>query len=83
MDNDHSDGNMDADDLNDFADQNPNVSTANIGPYARYLSNVPNWADMSQDDFNKAFAALPLPLAGPPPTGCSVHEAIQARISIF
>jgi hypothetical protein len=38
---------------------------------------------MSQDDFDKAFAALPLPLASPSPPGCSIHEAMQAGILIF
>jgi hypothetical protein len=30
---------------------------------------MPDWTDMSQDAFNKAFSALPLPLEGPPPPG--------------
>jgi hypothetical protein len=38
---------------------------------------------MSQDAFNKAFSALPLPLEGPPPAGCSIYEAMQASILIF
>ena len=63
---------MDPDDLRDFEDQDPHVppsSTANVGPYARFLANMPDWTDMSQDAFNKAFSALPLPLEGHPPPG--------------
>jgi hypothetical protein len=41
---------------------------------------MPDWTDMSQDALNKAFSALPLPLKGPPPPGCSIYEAIQASI---
>ena len=77
---------MDADDLRDFKDQYPYVppsSTANVWPYARFLSNMPDWIDMYQDAFNKAFSALPLSLEGPPPHGCSIHATIQASISIF
>ena len=72
---------MDTDDLRDFEDQNPHVppsSTANVGPYARFLANMPDWTDMSQDAFNKAFSALPLLLEGRPPPGCSIYEAIEA-----
>ncbi len=75
-DNDHSDQEMDADDLCYFEDRFPDVlprSTINFGPYARFLANMPDWNNMSQDDFNKACAALPLPLAGPSPPCCSSH----------
>ena len=60
---------MDPDDLRDFEDQDPHVppsSTANVGPYARFLANMPDWTDMSQDAFKKAFSALQLPSEGPP-----------------
>jgi hypothetical protein len=63
---------MDPDDLHDFEDQDPHLppsSTANVGPYSRFFANMPDWTDMSQDAFNKAFSALPLPLEGPPPPG--------------
>jgi hypothetical protein len=59
---------MDTDDLRDFEDQYPYVPsslTANVGPYARFLANMPNWTDLSQEAFYKAFSALPLPLEGP------------------
>ena len=71
---------MDADYLRDFDDQYPQVptrSTANVGPYARFLANMPDWTDMSQDTFNKACSALPIPMEGPPPPGCSIHEAYR------
>ncbi len=77
---------MDIDDLRDFEDQDPHVppsSTANIGPCARLLANMPDWTDISQDAFKKAFSALPLPLEGPPPPGCSIYEAIEASNLIF
>ena len=75
---------MDADDLRDFEDQCPQApprSTANVGPYARFLANMPDWTDMSQETFNKAFLALPIPMEGPPPPGRSIHEAIQVSFS--
>ncbi len=46
---------MDFDDLRDFEDQDPQVppsSTTNVGPYARFLTNMPDWTDMSQVAFN-------------------------------
>jgi len=38
-----------------------------VGPYAQFLANMPDWTDtdMSQDAFNKAFSALPLPFHHP------------------
>ena len=75
---------MDADDLRNFEDQFHQVpprSTANVGPYARFLANMPDWTDMSQETFNKAFLALPIPMEGPPPPGRSIHEAIQVSFS--
>ena len=75
---------MDADDLRDFEDQRPQVpprSTANVGPYTLFLANMPDWTDMSQGTFNKAFSALPIPMEGQLPPCCSIHEAIQVSFS--
>ena len=33
---------------------------------------------MTQEEFDKAFEALPLPTPGPPPPGISYHAAIEA-----
>ena len=40
--------------------------------------NLPDYNDMTQEEFNKAFEALPLPLQGPPPPGIPFHAAIEA-----
>ncbi len=78
-DDDSSDREMDADDMRDYMDQDPNVpptSTANLGPYARFLADMPDWNDMSQANYAKAFEALPRPLPGPSPPDLKIHEAI-------
>ena len=59
---------MDADDQRDFLDQDPHVpptSSANLGPYARFLADMPDWTKMSEDYYIKALEKLPLPMAGP------------------
>jgi hypothetical protein len=73
---------MDADDMRDYLDQDLDVlpiSTANLGPYVRFLADLPNWSDLSRSDFTKAFEALPRPLPSSAPPGLSVYETIQAR----
>ena len=53
---------MDADDQRDFLDQDPHVpptSSANLGPYARFLADMPDWTEMSEDDYIKALKKLP------------------------
>ena len=72
---------MDADERRDFEDQDPHIpptTTADLGPYARFLQNLPDYNDMTQAEFNKAFEALPLPSPGPPPPGIPHHAAIEA-----
>jgi hypothetical protein len=42
---------MDADDQRDFLDQDPHIpltSSANLGPYARFLADMPDWTEMSE-----------------------------------
>jgi hypothetical protein len=73
---------MDNDEMRDYLDQDPYfppTSTANLGPYARFLADLPDWSDLSQNDYSKAFKALPRPLPNFAPPGLSIHEAIQAR----
>ncbi len=44
--------------MRDYLDQDPDVpptSTANLGPYARFLADLPDWSDLSQSDYTKAF----------------------------
>ena len=72
---------MDTDELRDFEDQDPHIPpppAADLGPYARFLQNMPDYNDMTQEEFDKAFEALPLPAPGPPPPGISYHAAIEA-----
>jgi hypothetical protein len=71
---------MDAHDMRNYLDQDLDVrttSTANLGPYARFLADLPDWCDLSQRDYTKAFEALPRPLPSSAPPGLSIHEAIQ------
>ncbi len=56
-----SDIEMDDDDMHVYLDQDldvPQTSTANLGPYARFLADLPDWGDLSQNDYTKAFEAL-------------------------
>ena len=72
---------MDADELRDCEDQDPHIpppSAADLGPYARFLQNLPDYNNMTQEEFDKAFEALPLPAPWPPPPGISYHAAIEA-----
>jgi hypothetical protein len=77
-----SDGEMDFQDLRDYEDQDPHVpptTTANLGPYACFLENMPDFINLTQEEYNTAFqAAFNRPIFGPPPPGISIHEAIQA-----
>jgi hypothetical protein len=75
---------MDADDLCDYQDQLPSIhstSPADLGPYARFLQSMPDYFDMTQEEFTRAFDTLPHPSSGPPPPGISIHEAIQASFT--
>jgi hypothetical protein len=66
----------------DYEDQDPHIpqtSTANLGPYARFLQTMPDYNDMTQEEFDRAFGSLPLPTAGPSPPGILIHAAIEAN----
>ena len=78
------DRDMDADDLRDYEDQLPSIqptSPADLGPYARFLQSMPDYLDMTQEQFTRAVDTLPQPSSGPPPPGISIHAAIQAKYS--
>jgi hypothetical protein len=58
-----SDIEMDADDMCYYLDQDldvPPTSSANLGPYACFFADLPDWSDLSKSDYTKAFEALPL-----------------------
>ena len=72
---------MDFVDSRDFADQDipePATSSANMAPYARFLQSMPDYFNMTQDEYTKAIQALPRPVHTPPPREMSMNEAIQA-----
>ena len=48
---------MDADDLRAYQDQLPAIqptSPADLGPYARFLQSMPDYLDMTQEEFTRA-----------------------------
>ena len=76
----NGDREMDSDEMRDYEDQDPHIpptSTTNLGPYARFLQNLHEYNDMTQEEINKALEALPIPRPGPSPPGISFHEAIE------
>jgi hypothetical protein len=69
---------MDADDLRDYLEQEivpPQLPSA--GPYASYFARMPDWINMTQDEYNKSWEALPLPAVGPVPPGISLERALK------
>jgi hypothetical protein len=71
---------MDTDEMRDYEDQDPHITptfTANLGPYARFLQNLPDYNDMTQEEFDKPFEALLLPTPRPSPPALSIHAAIE------
>jgi hypothetical protein len=77
---------MDTDDLRDYEDQLPSIqptSPADLGPYTRFLQSMPDYLDMTQEQFTRAVDTLPQPSSGPPPPGISIHAAIQASYSPY
>jgi hypothetical protein len=76
-----SDREMDSHELRDFEDHDsyvPQTSTANLGSFARFLHGLPDDINMTEEEYTKAFEALPLPMTRPPPQGISIQEGIQA-----
>jgi hypothetical protein len=77
----NGDREMDADEMRDYEDQVPHIShtsTANLGPYVRFLQTMPDYNDMTQEEFDQALQSLPLPAAGPSAPGILIHAAIEA-----
>ena len=71
---------MDFDDHRDYLDQDPldgELPTAESGPIAQFLSDVPDWLNMSPEDLNKALETLPIPFEGQPLPRISIHEDIE------
>ena len=77
-DDDNGDREMDEDEMRDFEDQKLVPPSALLGPYARFLADMPDWIGMSQGEYTKALDALPMPQTGPAPPGISLQQAIQA-----
>ena len=76
---------MDADDLRDFLEQDilPPQSAPATGPYARYLANMPDWINMTQEDYTKSWETLPLPAVGHVPPAISLERAIAVSNSML
>ncbi len=73
---------MDADDIQDYLGHHPDVPpifTANPGPCACFIADIPDWSDTSQSNYTKAFEAILRPFPGPAPPGLSIHEALPGQ----
>jgi hypothetical protein len=42
-----------------------------------FLSGIPDWMNINQEDLNLALESFPFPLTGPIPSGISLQEDIQ------
>jgi hypothetical protein len=47
--------------------------------HARFLANMPDWMNMTQEEYNKSWEALPLPAVGHVPPGISLEQAMAVR----
>ena len=67
---------MDADDFRDYLKQDivPHQLPPATGPYASYLAHIPDWINMTQDEYNKPWEALQLPAVGPAPPAYYLNE---------
>jgi hypothetical protein len=68
---------------NDYMDQNISAGklpTADSGPNAQFLTNIPDWMNITTNDLNMVFKGLPIPLQGPAPPGISLQEAIKVNL---
>ncbi len=71
---------MNFDDHRDYMDQvipAGQIPTADPGPIHHFLSDMPDWMNINEEDLNLALKNLPIPLKGPIPPGISLQEAIQ------
>ena len=55
--------------------------TAQSGPIAHFLSGMPGWMNMTQENLNQALESLPVPVEGELPPGRLLHEAKQVNQS--
>ncbi len=70
------------DDHRDFMDQDilaGQFPTADPGPFHQFLSGIPDWMNINQEDLDLALDSLPISLKGPIPPGISLQEAIQVN----
>jgi hypothetical protein len=73
---------MDFDYHRDFMGQNipaGHFPTADPGPIHQFLSGIPDWMNINQEDLDLALESIPIPLKGPIPPGISLQEAIQVN----
>ena len=70
---------MNAEDLRDYLEQDilPLQRPPATAPYASFLASMPDWINMTQDEYNKSSEALPLPAVGPVPPGISLERALK------
>ena len=76
----NEDAETDFDDHRDYLDQDflaGELPTAESGPIAQFLSDVPDWLNISPEDLNKALETLPIPSEEQPSPGISIREAIE------
>ena len=80
---------MDADELRDYEDQgmmpthhSPGPASG-LSPYAKFMSEMPDWINMTQEEYVQAWEALPMPAVGPVPPGISHKQAILVRKHIY
>ena len=76
---------MDTNDLRDYLDQDmlPPQHASAAGPYARFLADMPDWINMTQQEYIKSWEALPLPAVGHIPPGISLEQAIQVSKDMY
>jgi hypothetical protein len=64
----NEDREMDFDDQHDYMDQDipaGQFPAADPGPIHQFLSGIPDWMNINQEDLNLALESLPIPLKGP------------------
>ena len=78
----NEDREMDFDDHRDFMDQDipaGQFPTADPGSIHQFLSDIPDWMNINQEDLDLALESLPIPLKGLIPPGIFLQEAIQVN----